>query len=248
MTARQRTSGWVEHGLALPDLELLQQLPRHALNLLLRAVRYAGNTERPVWDFAPSLDELRRLDLSLCDLRWLLNRGLVQHARETSSFHGMRRTFDHRYSIRFSEQSAFALTARGVELLQELLHGDMPKGGMASANPRDASADRAVAGEPNWDGERRELRIGSVVIKRFRVPARNQECILSAFQEEAWPIHIDDPLPPVPQIEPKRRLHSAIQCLNRNQKARLLRFHGDGEGLGVRWELLAGRSSSSADL
>lgn len=68
--------------------------------------------------------------------------------------------------------------------------------------------------------------------------APDQERILAVFQEESWPDRIDDPLPPVPGITPKRRLHSTIQCLNRNQKTHLLQFHGDGCGCGVRWELL----------
>ena len=92
---------------------------------------------------------------------------------------------------------------------------------------------------PCWDGERRELSVGRTVIKRFSVPAENQELILSAFQEEAWPAHLDDPLPPAPGLDCKRRLHSAIQCLNRNQKAPLLRFHGDGCGRGLLWERLS---------
>ena len=91
-------------------------------------------------------------------------------------------------------------------------------------------------GIPSWDRERRELRMGRILIKRFCVPAENQEIVLSAFQEEAWPAHIDDPLPPAAEIEPKRRLHATIQRLNCNQKVRLLNFHGDGYGRGLCWE------------
>ena len=241
MATQRHDSGCLYDSMTLPDVDLLQRLPPISLALLLRAVRYAGNAGRPTWDFAPTLDELRRHGLSLCDLRWLTDRGLLLHARETSQPHGTRRTFDHRQSVHFSEESAFALTSRGVELLQDVLDDPL----VAGSDPPQENEDKFI-GEaansrvPSWDRELRELRIGRLVIKRFRVPARNQERILSAFEEEAWPIHIDDPLPPVPQIEPKRRLHSAIQCLNRNQKARLLQFHGDGEGLGIRWELLTG--------
>jgi hypothetical protein len=39
------------------------------------------------------------------------------------------------------------------------------------------------------------------VVKEFKLPAPNQETILTAFQEEGWPPRIDDPLPPVPQAE-----------------------------------------------
>jgi hypothetical protein len=80
------------------------------------------------------------------------------------------------------------------------------------------------------------LRLGGRVVKKFQVPARNQELVLTAFQEERWPMRIDDPLPPIAEIEPKRRLHSTIQCLNRNQRAQLLQFRGDGTGRGICWE------------
>ncbi len=57
-----------------------------------------------------------------------------------------------------------------------------------------------------------------------------------AFQEEGWPVRIDDPLPPVSESEPKQRLRETIRSLNRNQKERLVRFKGDGTGEGVLWE------------
>jgi hypothetical protein len=37
---------------------------------------------------------------------------------------------------------------------------------------------------PNWDGRERVLRLGDWVVKKFQVPARNQELVLAAFQEE----------------------------------------------------------------
>jgi hypothetical protein len=80
--------------------------------------------------------------------------------------------------------------------------------------------------------------VGELVVKRFKAPAANQETILAAFEEEEWPPRIDDPLPPSPDLEPKRRLHDTINSLNRNQKKQLLRFFGDGSGMGIRWELV----------
>ena len=60
-----------------------------------------------------------------------------------------------------------------------------------------------------------------------------------AFEEEDWPVRIDDPLPPRSGLDPKRRLHDSIKSLNRHQKSRVLRFCGDGSGEGVRWELIS---------
>lgn len=51
--------------------------------------------------------------------------------------------------------------------------------------------------------------------------------------------------PPQPGIEPKRRLHETVYSLNRNQKRFLIRFFGNGNGQGVRWEpVLALRNDS----
>jgi hypothetical protein len=77
--------------------------------------------------------------------------------------------------------------------------------------------------------------LGGKLVKRFRVPSPNQERILAAFEEEGWPPRIDDPLPPHPEQEPKRRLRDTIKSLNRHQINRLLHLTGDGTGQGVRW-------------
>jgi hypothetical protein len=67
---------------------------------------------------------------------------------------------------------------------------------------------------------------------------KGPEAILAAFQEEKWTARIDDPLPPVPEQDSKRRLSDTITCLNRNQKHQLIRFHGDGTGEGIIWEFI----------
>ena len=79
--------------------------------------------------------------------------------------------------------------------------------------------------------------MAGLIVKRFRVPARNQETILSVFEEEGWAEHIHDPLPVTHEIDAPTRLHDAINRLNRCQINPLLRFHGDGKGTGVFWEL-----------
>jgi len=69
------------------------------------------------------------------------------------------------------------------------------------------------------------------------VPARNQEAILSVFEEEDWVEHIHDPLPVTVDIDAPTRLHDAINRLNRCQINAVLRFQGDGKGTGVFWKL-----------
>jgi len=91
---------------------------------------------------------------------------------------------------------------------------------------------------PIWEARTRELRVGGLLVKQFRVPASNQEYVLSAFQEEDWPPCIDDPLPMKSEISPKRRLHNVINRLNGRQVVPVLRFHGTGNGEGIAWEFL----------
>ena len=91
--------------------------------------------------------------------------------------------------------------------------------------------------QPLWDREARELRVGNVVIKRFKWPAENQERVLDAFEAKGWPPRIENPLDQHPSICPKRRLHDTIKCLNRKQLNELIKFRGDGTGRGVLFEV-----------
>lgn len=91
---------------------------------------------------------------------------------------------------------------------------------------------------PRWDRQARVLRVGGQIVKRFKQPSPNQEGVLMAFEEEGWPVRIDDPLTPTSGIAPKVRLHDTIKWLNRHQENRLVHFSGDGNGQGVRWEIL----------
>ncbi|MBU4272473.1 MAG: hypothetical protein KKE86_05040 [Planctomycetes bacterium] len=102
--------------------------------------------------------------------------------------------------------------------------------------PHPNSSEAAVRLPPRWDATRRELTVDGQVIKRFRVPAANQEAVLAAFEEEGWPPRIFDPLPPRADQESKRRLNETVKALNRSRLARIIRFAGDGTGEGVLWE------------
>jgi hypothetical protein len=90
---------------------------------------------------------------------------------------------------------------------------------------------------PTWDRELRELRVGELVIKRFRQPAQNQVTVLASFQELCWPRRIDDPLTGDGEVEPKRRLRDTVFALNRNHvAAKVLGFEADGTGAGIIWK------------
>jgi hypothetical protein len=90
------------------------------------------------------------------------------------------------------------------------------------------AAKAAPKASPHWDRSSRTL--------VFKQPAPNVELILEAFEEQHWSRCIDDPLPPSPGGNRKRRLHETIQNLNRRLGCRLLLFRGDGLGKGVRWQ------------
>jgi hypothetical protein len=90
--------------------------------------------------------------------------------------------------------------------------------------------------KPHYNADLRELWYAGHLIKRYRTPAKNQELILLAFEEESWPQRIDDPLPPAQGIDPKLRLRDTITQLNRHQNGSRMRFHGDGIGSGVKWQ------------
>ena len=130
-----------------------------------------------------------------------------------------------------------ALTSFGGEagLKASLLEQSISHTSISSA-PNSTASVLPLTMSPTWDRDRQQLRVGKAIVKEYKVPASNQEAILAAFEEENWPPRIDDPLSPVPDQDPKRRLHDTINSLNRNQKQPLVRFLGDGSGQGVRWE------------
>lgn len=100
------------------------------------------------------------------------------------------------------------------------------------------TTERAIASlraMPVWDPEKRELRLRTDVVKRFRQPSRNQELVLAAFQEDGWPSRIDDPLPMEMDRDPKERLQATIKSLNRHQIEQHIRFSGDGTGQAILW-------------
>jgi hypothetical protein len=100
----------------------------------------------------------------------------------------------------------------------------------------DANGTADVPTVPRWDAETRTLSVGRRIVKQYRVPSRNQEAVLAAFQEEGWPLRIDDPLPCRAGLNAKYRLHFTVGRLNRCGRESLIRFFGDGTGEGVCWE------------
>jgi hypothetical protein len=231
-------------GVTLADVErTIRGRGETALRSLLEARDYAELLHQDIWQFALGLTDLCQDGLSLNDVRWLLYRQLIAHATETTSAGDEHRSFRPAGAIRFDRRSCFVLSEPGVEFARQGWGSTPQQSSVSAGFAADIAVEsgngyhRSKAVIPTWDRDRQELRLGDEIIKCFKTPAPNQELILAAFEEEGWPVHIDDPLPPHPEQDPRRRLHDTINSLNRNQKKSLLRFMGDGSGQGVRWEL-----------
>lgn len=83
---------------------------------------------------------------------------------------------------------------------------------------------------PAWNSATGELILDGQLVRSVAVRALNIRPILDAFQEEAWPPRIDDPLPGGADA---KRLHRALETLNEGLTR--IRFSSDGAGLGVIW-------------
>jgi hypothetical protein len=220
---------------------------RVALDLLRQAYVYAEDAGVALWDFALEIGRLFDTGLTISDLRWLVAKRFVEHGQESPVYGAPHRSFRRGDGFFFDNTTCVVLTPGGATFLDHFLKGPVETarlaGGETAGLENGSSADNHpngtthVAVKPRWNGARRELTLNGTVVKRFRVPAQNQEVILSAFEEEGWPDHIDDPLPGSGDIDPLTRLHDAINRLNGRQTHRLLRFCGNGTGTGVSWEL-----------
>jgi hypothetical protein len=214
------------------------------LAILFQAQAYVKELNRDGWVFTVELRALREAGLDDSDLFWLVCKGYLRHVAETAYPELQDRRFMELLNLALPENTCFLLTEAGIRFLRHFCSEPVPRA--CPSEQGEPGWRGAGAVTPYWDSERRELKVGDVVVKQFRQPAWAQEIVLSAFQEEQWPWRIDDPLPPQLEQDPKRHLNITITNLNRRQKNRLIRFCGDGTGSGVIWEPLRGGQNGTA--
>jgi hypothetical protein len=211
---------------------------RAALALLQHALDCAKDAQAPPWDFALEIGQLYAAGLTITDLRWMVAKGFVEHADETSVHGDEHRSFTPSRGPSFLPATSILLTIKGAALAAR--ENATARENVARPDEIPAANGKSHPGtslKPRWDAARRELSLGGRMVKQFQVPARNQELILSAFQEDNWPESIDDPLTFEIDIDPKTRLNDAIYRLNHKQLACLIRFHVNGHGSSVHWSL-----------
>jgi hypothetical protein len=212
------------------------QLPAHfpdaaraAMAPLWKAFACAQDLKLDPWEFALPLLHLFDLGVDKRDLRWLVLHGYVafrDRARRSRLSTNVAAGGDPRLMITETGVMAAGLRGEGAS---------WPPGGSANS----AEILPFCLRLPRWDRKRRVLLFDECVVKRFRLPAKNQEAVLSMFEDEGWPPSIPDPLPFVTGHWPKERLHATIRHLNASHEDRLIRFRGNGTGEAVLWEPIA---------
>jgi hypothetical protein len=205
---------------------------------LLDAVHFAKDSARPPWQFAIATESLYARGFTDNDLRWFFLKGYIEIAVEIGkpSFILPRRF----RAVGFRSgrgRHCVILTDAGLALAERLCRS---ASSMATAAILPPNRKSPRSKNPRWDPAARTLWLGSKLIKHLTVPAANQELILAAFEEQHWPSCIDNPLPPANGIDAKRQLHDTINRLNHSHKRPLIRFTGNGKGLGICWRRAGG--------
>jgi hypothetical protein len=200
---------------------------RCILGVLLEARVRAEQVGHDPWDFAEEIHSLREAGGLGSDLRWLITQGYAECKTDVTTAGDERRRFRPGGPMALTARTCFVLTMEGECYARKLEHAESASGTQPEGVSKVGARGIRI---PRWDCELRQLWFSGSLIREYRVPSPNQELILAAFQELMWPAHIDDPLPPVPGVETRKRLHDTIVRLNRHHQHRRIRFRGNGGG------------------
>ena len=219
-----------------PSPDLLPAAARPALEELSLAFHSAHALGKSIWDFAVELEELRFLGLTNAGLRFLVSRGLAEHAAETTPIGASDRSFRRTGTRILPRKTCVVLTPAGVAFAQKLSKARKTPDQQDKSSPPPSAAPRGIRHAPRWEKTAGELSYAGEVVKRILRSAPNQRLILDSFQEQHWRRAIDDPLPGIHNLDSKKRLHDVIGKLNSHMLRPLIAFHGTGNGKGIRWE------------
>ena len=89
---------------------------RAALSHLVKAYDYACDVECDPWEFAIEMERLVSVGLSANDLRWLVKKGYIDHAREVSQPDGAGASFSGNRTWASAKRAAFCCPRRHVSL------------------------------------------------------------------------------------------------------------------------------------
>jgi hypothetical protein len=138
-----------------------------ALAILTEARQFAQELRRNIWDFSVEIATLQELGLTTNDLRWLVCKGFVQHACETTAEQDDRRVFKPEIALAFSPRSCCVLTDAGAEFLSSTATPLGFRQELPTAGHGDRTNGAPVRPLPKWDRDRQELRVGKLVVKQF---------------------------------------------------------------------------------
>jgi hypothetical protein len=223
---------------------------RAGLALLLEAFDAAHDIPGSAWEFAVEIALLRDAGVSATLLRWLLRQDFCEHALELTLTGDEQRTFRALRSPRFLNRSCFILTDSGAHFARPLCQPDFvaelpmtPVGEIRGApGTTNVIGTTNVLVKPHWNGTERELLLGNLVVTNFHGRPANQELVLTVFEEEGWPVCIDDPLPARSKTKAQSRLHDVVRALNQRQTA--IHFSRDGSGERICWQFVPPKAST----
>jgi hypothetical protein len=222
---------------AVPAVSNLSPSIQAALTLLLQT-HDDEHPDRPdSGQGAIAVSRLRSVVLSETELRWLLDLKLVENRNDgkvATARRGRKAPPTDSYPV---DAAYFQLTRGGLLWARQVLGEENQTVSHPPHALRPGPKKRDEPSTPFWDADDRTLWWGNEILHQFhRRHAPNLELLLAAFQRQNWKPWIADPLAREKECKFNPRLHDAIKYLNKLLRGKPIRFHGSGDGRGVRWE------------
>jgi hypothetical protein len=213
----------------------LFQRARAALLHLEQAHHYSGVRAKDPWQFGVEMTFLLAAGLTVSDLRWLVDKGYLEHAVETTTWRHRHRAFRHVPNLAFAKRSCFLLTPAGLAALEADAWGASDGHVGEGQQQRPQRPEAAKPAVPRWDADAHTLSWREQTWQ-FRHEAPHLEAILAAFQQGRWARCVRVTLESAGGC-PKASLHNAVKNLNRKVR-HSLHFAQEGNGTRVSWQPL----------